>query len=119
MPVVSDLTYPLGGKVTVLETEGYTVTVSTAKEGLFKGLSTIVIDGVNLSSGSPCAKVLYNKSIRKADRRLFHDMIVVGLEGAALEGHDLANALRIVLSGMKKQGVIKGAVITCGDMTVI
>ena len=119
MTIIKDKNGSFGSRVTLISNEKFTITVSTAKEGFFKGLSTVIIDGKYLH-GNACAKIIYNPSLTKSDRQLFHGMVTSGLDGAGNEGKELGEALQFVLGGMKAKDIIEGGIITLDDeVTVI
>jgi hypothetical protein len=98
-----------GAKAAVIITDSFTATVSTAKAGIFKGLETMIIEG-RWPSGRPCGKIVYVSSSRKSDRHQFHDLIVVGLNEAGEEGHDLEFALQSVIDFLKSKGIVSEAI---------
>ena len=79
--ILHEASVPFGGKVTDIVTGEFKCVVSTAKEGVFKGLSTMVAD-VQAGEGRPCAKIVYARSTRKRERLQFHEIFVAGLDEA-------------------------------------
>lgn len=100
---------PFGGKVTDIVTDGFKCVISTAKEGLFKSLSTMVAE-VKENGGRPCAKIIYTPSIRKKERLQFHKLLVVGINESGENGFSLRGAIDIVVTELKKRGAIAEAI---------
>ncbi len=65
--IIQDYSGSFGSRVTRIQTMGNDIIVSTAKEGLFKGLSTVVIMHDQIQ-----AKFIYNTSLSKKARQDFH-----------------------------------------------
>jgi hypothetical protein len=69
-----------GGKTARIHTPSFKCMVSTAKEGLFKKQSTMILEGDMLHDRAadwrPCGKLFYASSLRSKDRLQFHDAIV-------------------------------------------
>ncbi|MHA1942307.1 MAG: hypothetical protein ACXACY_25420 [Candidatus Hodarchaeales archaeon] len=103
--IISENKGPFGAKVSIVSNDLFTATISTAKEGLFKGLSTMVIDG-RYPSGRPCAKITYTQSSRKKDRIQFHNLVVAGIDGGGDEGKELGECIQLVINYLKDKGVI-------------
>lgn len=77
--------YPFHGAVSVLQNgPGNFIRISTAKEGLFKGSSTILsviphpTAGVN--EGTAFAKILWADALRPADRQKAHEDLLAWLD---------------------------------------
>ena len=105
MPVIYNKNHWFGARITEITTPGFHATVSTAKEGFFQGLSTIIIDGAGLR-GRQCAKIIYVPHVGKSDRQQFHDLIVAALDEKGMEGFDLVAALKSVEQFLEEKGVI-------------
>ena len=107
--ILHEASVPFGGKVTDIVTEEFTCVVSTAKEGVFKGLSTMVAE-VQGGQGRPCAKIIYAGSTRKRDRLQFHEVLVGGLDEAGENGVPLREAIDSVVTELKSRGVVTQAI---------
>ena len=66
--IIHEDTAPFGGRVTDINTSKFTCVVTTAKEGIFKGLSTMVAKVDDIFGSRHCAKIIYTSSARKKDR---------------------------------------------------
>ncbi|HDZ85365.1 MAG TPA: hypothetical protein ENH35_02325 [Candidatus Moranbacteria bacterium] len=82
------------------------VTVTTAKEGLRDGLSTMIMDGQH-PTGRYCAKIIYSNSLKTKDRQQFHKMIVEGINVSLNEDNfNLHDSIELMGNEMKKDGII-------------
>ena len=106
--ILHEASVPFGGRVTDIATDEFTCVVSTAKEGLFKGLSTMVAD-VQAEGGRPCAKIVYARSTRKSDRLQYHEFLVGVLDDAGEQGFSLREAIDGVITELKSRGVVTEA----------
>jgi hypothetical protein len=97
-----------GGRSSVItDSSGNCFSVSTAKEGFFKGLSTMVLEG-RYPEIRVCIKIVYSDSLRKSDRQKFHDVISEGLDDALTNGRlELYEAIKSICEDLSKRGVIK------------
>ena len=80
---ILDKRFPFSGRVTVIQMDhhgydDYTLTISTNKAGIFKGLSTLIISGTSLDS--VLVKLTYNSRLSREDRLSQHEYIVKELE---------------------------------------
>jgi len=112
LPIVSEKRTLFGAKVTILETNQYIATISTAKAGILKGLETIIIDG-RFPSGRMCAKFTYPQGAKKSDRLQFHDLIVSGIEEAASNGGTLYQSIEAIAGYMEEQGLVDNVMNVC------
>jgi hypothetical protein len=96
-----------GSRLSVLQnSDGTFTTISTAKEGLLKPLSTMIMRG-KPPSVSACGKVVYSPSLRKVDRQNLHDIIAGGIDGGLnVDGFTLGVAIEMIVGEMRKSGVI-------------
>jgi len=96
-----------GAKLAIIKDRiGNYFTISTAKEGLFDGLSTMIIEGI-YPSIRPSVKFIYSKSLRKEDRRAFHDVITETIDSASKEDDfSLYGAVNSFGSDLKERGII-------------
>ena len=107
--ILQEASVPFGGKVTDIVTDEFKCVVSTAKEGVFKGLSTMVAE-VQGGEGRPCAKIIYAGSTRKWERLQFHDILVAGIDEAGENGFPLRDAIDSVVTELKSRGVVTEAI---------
>ena len=81
-------------------------TISTAKEGLLKGLSTMIMEG-KYPAIRPCVKIIYSKSLRKNDRQGLHDVITKEIDIILNEGDlNLHDAVNFICGDLQNRGVI-------------
>ncbi len=92
-----------GSKVSVVETESFIATIITAKEGMFKGLSTVILEGNSRSR--PFAKTVYEDSMPKKHRQKFHNLFVDILNGFGEIGKPLKEAVELSVSNC--EGIVK------------
>lgn len=104
--IIHEDTAPFGGRVSDIVTVSFKCVVSTAKEGIFKGLSTMVAEVDDDGGGRPCAKIIYTDASKKADRQGFHRAIAVGLDEMGEKGCSLCEAIEIVGEELKERGVV-------------
>jgi hypothetical protein len=93
-----------GAKVSIIYSEGFTCTVSTAKGGVFSGLEVIIIDG--LPFGRKCAKILYSEIMSKRERQNYHEIISKSLEMLGDEKMDLHRAIDAVIVEGQRTGTV-------------
>ena len=110
--IASSRNYPFGSKATTIHTDSYTYMVSTAKEGLFKPQSTMVIEMPKgqLDPRRPVAKVIYTPSLRASDRLQMHDVISNALNHSGNDGVSLGEAIDFFFGLLKKRGVVAEAI---------
>jgi len=112
MSISSKKKFPFGACTTIVETENFYVTVSTAKEGVFKGLSTMIYKGM-YPFGEMCAKFLYPRSMAKSDRHRLHDTIASGLDEAANNVASLYEAVEAVAGFMGEHKYVEEVINIC------
>jgi hypothetical protein len=96
--ITFDKKYMLGGQVTAISGANGAYVVSTAKEGIFSGLSTMIFESATPPVGDRklLAKLIYTKSLSKNDRSELHKKLVEKLDAAidSREMHDfIANKI--------------------------
>jgi len=86
--------------------------VSTAKDGWFQKLSTIIFEpktGNTVGAGAaglrPCGKVIYSPTLRKSDRLQFQDVLAKTLDAFGVEGRTLEEALEQIFADLKRRGI--------------
>ena len=95
-----------GGRVTTIYTDSFYVTLVTAKEGIFKGLSTMICEGSGLGS-VPCGKLIYLESTSKADRQSFHYEAIELLDEMGDNGDSLSFAIDAIIDSFGKREIIE------------
>jgi hypothetical protein len=112
--IASNHSLPLGTRITVINTPSFACRVSTAKEGTFKGQSTMICQGEIVDGRflevHMCGKVIYSQSLGSSDRLQLHDGIVEALDEWGEQGSMLGDALQSVFAELKERGVAVEAI---------
>ena len=115
-------TYLFGSKVARIHNKSFECCVSTAKEGLFQKLSTIISEpkiGNTVGAGAAglrlCGKVIYSPTLRKSERLQFHDVLAKTLDAAGEEGCTLEEALEQIFTEWKRRGIAAETVNLAAD----
>jgi hypothetical protein len=104
--IIAEQTAPFGGRVTDIGNESFLCVVTTAKEGLFKGLTTMVYD----KTRRPCAKLFYAKSTGKKDRQRFHTLVAQLIDAGGEKGVRLEEALDTAIKTLRDRGILVDAI---------
>ena len=91
--IIQHTAIPFGGRVTDIKTPSFICVVTTAKEGIFKGLSTMVTEVDQYRNPVPCAKFLYPSSVGKEDRWALHRQIAEFIDNHGEEGNSLGKTV--------------------------
>ena len=88
---ILDKRFPFSGRVTVIQMNhhgynDYTLTISTNKDGIFKGLSILILWGT--SPQNVMAKLTYKSNLSKTERLSQHDYLVKELETSKTIPHE-------------------------------
>lgn len=96
-----------GSKIAIIKNHAEEFfTISTAKESLMDGLSTMIMEG-KYPTMRPCVKIIYTKSLKKTDRQGLHDVITETIDNILSEENaSLFNAVNAIGEEYKKRGVI-------------
>jgi hypothetical protein len=101
-----------GSKVARVHNKSFECYVSTAKEGWFQKLSTIILEpkignavGAGAAGFRPCGKVIYSPTLRTSERFQFHDVIAKTLEALGEKGLALEEALEQIFADLKRRGI--------------
>ncbi len=106
--IVQNEQYPFGTRITKLETSSFNCMVSTAKEGVLKPLSTVIIEDYK-GNQRPCAKVIWAPIMRKSDIQQAHEVLVIEINKLGETGISLGRALEIMFDLFKERGAISEA----------
>lgn len=105
-------TYLFISKAAIIHNKSFQCHVSTAKEGWFQKLSTIIFEpkigntvGAGAAGFRPCGKVIYSPTLRKSDRLQFHDVLAKTLDAFGEEGCTLEEALDQIFADLKRRGI--------------
>jgi hypothetical protein len=98
--IKSNRKYPFGTIITLMRAGDVDFAISTAKEGVFKGLTTYVqIPVKNLA-----AKIFYMPSMNKQAIHLLHEKLVTFIEEQLSEGYSLVAIIDFALRMIKEDG---------------
>lgn len=89
--IIQDKFLSFSGRITDISTPSFKCTVSTNKESLFRGLSTIVFEVHPLRGVRGCAKILYPSAFTKSERHQYHQILCEMLNEAGENGESLGN----------------------------
>ncbi len=111
--IVSNRKHAFGSKAATIHTDAFKCMVSTAKEGLLKPLSTMIVEG-DMSNDPAncraCGKIIYASSLRSQERIQLHDIVAKMLDDLGNEGISMNEALEVVFEELKKRGVVTEAI---------
>jgi hypothetical protein len=100
-------------RMTTVSTPNFECWVSTAKEGLLRPLSTMLLEVTYDFTGPkrrPCAKIIYSRSLRTVDRLEMHELIVKMLDEQGMAGADFSDIVIGICNDLKGRGVAKEAI---------
>jgi hypothetical protein len=107
--IISSRDYPLGRRVTVITADTFTCMVSTAKEGVFKKQTTMIVEltdpNKTILQGRAVGKLTYSSSLSSFDRLQMHDVVCRYL-GAADQYETLSFLIDLIGDNLKKRGVL-------------
>lgn len=100
--------HAFNGRMTTVVTPKFECWISTAKEGILKPLSTMLIevtyDGL-IPIRRPCVKIIYSRSLRVSDRLEMHELLVKTLNEQGSAGADFSDTVVDICSDLKARGV--------------
>jgi len=96
-----------GARTTDIDTDKFVCVVTTAKESLMEGLSTIIWSH---SVNGECAKLLYNDFLSKASRQRLHHNICQTIDQAGDKGMNLGCAIDEAIKELEKKDFLKTSV---------
>ncbi len=91
--IIQDKFLSFSGRITDISTKSFKCTVSTNKESLFRGLSTIVFEVHPITGVRACAKILYPSAFTKSERHQYHQILCQMLNEAGESGESLGNVV--------------------------
>jgi len=102
------------GKCARIQTPSYSCIISTAKEGLFKPLNTMILEGNPKgfpNETRPCGKLIYANSLKKKERFQFHDVLAETINNMDESGErELGDVLQIIFDDFKQRGIVTEAI---------
>jgi len=93
-----------GGRTTDIDTEKFVCVVTTAKESLMEGLSTIIWSH---SVSGECAKFIYNDFLSKASRQRLHHNICQIVDQSGESGVNLGCAIDEAIKELEKKDFLE------------
>jgi hypothetical protein len=96
----SNRKYPFGTIITLMRTGELDFAISTAKEGVFKGLTTYIQIPVH----NIAAKIFYMPSMNKQAIHLLHEKLVMFIEEQLNSGYPLVLIIDLALKMIKECG---------------
>jgi len=105
--------WPFGGRITAIHTQAFKCVVSTNKEGLFKPLSTVIIEGDTMdgrANARPCGKLIYSSALPKGDIQSLHASICQAIDEAGESGCSLGESLEAVFVWLREKGLVSEAI---------
>jgi hypothetical protein len=95
-----------GGKVATIETPSFSCFISTAKDGLFKKQSMLIVDTTGgFSNRQVAAKLVYNELLDSTARLGLHDTIIHAIDESGMNGVALRETLETILMGLHREGI--------------
>ena len=110
--VISNVKNPFG-KIATIHTSSFKCVISTAKEGLFKKQSTVIIEGdyfQDKANSFPCAKLIYTPSLKSRDRLKIHDGLADQIDELGEQGSSLKSAIDMCFRELKDKGIVVEAI---------
>ena len=101
---------PFGGRVTDIDNKTFMCVVTTAKNSLFEGLSTIVFSHAD---GGMCAKLEYNDFLSKKLRQQLHTTVCEIIDAAGENGETLGSAVQASINKLQEKDFLKGETNLC------
>jgi hypothetical protein len=105
--------WPFGGRITAIHTPAFKCVLSTNKEGVFKPLSTMIIEGDTVdgvANTRPCAKLIYSPALRKEDIQNLHTVICQAIDKGGEAGISLGMVLEEVFTSLRQKGLLSEAI---------
>ena len=103
--IISNKRVSFGAKVAEIETSAFNCKISTAKEGLLKGLSTVI--HLRTENGLRASvKLIYTKSADASERRSFHDCFAEDINKLGEQGVQFSDAVNTVIEAALKRGLL-------------
>jgi hypothetical protein len=105
--IILDKLLTFSGRVTNISTPSFKCTISTNKESLFKGLSTIIFEPHAIDGIRACVKIIYSSALNKAERHQYHEFLCETLDAAGENGISLSLAVQEVQTLFMSRGISK------------
>ncbi|MGD9686105.1 MAG: hypothetical protein AB7U43_03930 [Desulfobacter sp.] len=100
--ITSDNKRALNSRATVISCESFYCVVSTAKEGFFSGLSTMISATLHPDMQlRACGKLIYSSSLGADERHQVHTYIISSIDEQGEAGHSLYDILEVIFRELK------------------
>jgi hypothetical protein len=106
--IQSNIKHIFCSKIATIHTASFKCIISTAKEGLFKRQSTVIIEGdyfQDRANAFPCAKIIYSPSLKSSDRLSLHDGLSNQIDELGEKGLSLRSAIDLCFRELKEKGI--------------
>jgi hypothetical protein len=94
---------PFGGRVTDIDNKTFLCVVTTAKNSLFEGLSTIV----HHHSYGEVAKLFYNDRLSKSYRQRLHSNVCQIIDTGGEAGKSLGDSIQDAIDALKSKDLLE------------
>ena len=99
MSVTLDKPVAFGGRISDIRNQSFECIVTTAKDGLFRGLSTMIFTPPR----NPRARILYGTAISKETRQELHSVISREIDAEGSKGRNLEEAISLAFGTLQAQ----------------
>ena len=106
--IVRKKTGLFGGRITAIQTQGFTCTIITQREGIFRPFVTLIREGDADNGGNPLhisGRISYFPEFEKRDIKELHEAIVQSLQDDGEKGFPLGAAIEGVMEFVKEEGL--------------
>ena len=110
--ITSNMRYPFGRKVAMVETSSFNCIVKTSKESLFTKQSTkFSVFDKGMTSHRHIARLLFNKHLDSAERLRLHDIIVGFVDEGGTNGKPLRDTLQELFEDLERENFGHGQIL--------
>ena len=109
--IASNIAYPFGKKVAMVETPSFNCMIKTAKESLFTKQSimfSVFGEGIN---SRHVARLLFNDHLDSAERLRLHDIVVGVVDEAGMNGKSLSHTLPKLFEDLELENIGHGQIL--------
>jgi hypothetical protein len=105
--ITQDKLLSFGGRITDINTPSFVCAISTAKESLFKSLSTMIAEPHPDYGIRPCVKIIYPSVFRKVERHQYHELLCEMINTAGENGILFSDAIQEARVLFTSRGICK------------
>lgn len=105
--ITQDRRLSFSGRITDINTPSFVCSVSTNKESLFKGLSTMIAEPHPVYGIRPCVKIIYSSALSKAERHQYHELLCEMIDNAGESDVSFSNAVQEAQALFMSRGICK------------